>query len=93
MFEKQLDLSEKNLGRDAASVHWIVKFVFYAQCAWLRVCGRFEITLLYEIDLLLSKSRPIILSRVLLFQYTRHANYKSACFNLLTITKSMKADV
>ena len=89
MFEKEL--SEKKLGRDAVDLQRIAKFVFYTQCALLRVCDCVEITLFDVIDLLLSKSRPEILSRVLLFQYARHNNYKSA--SLLTLIKFMKADV
>ena len=57
---------------------------------------RIGITLLDVIDLLPSKFRPVMLSRVLLLFSTRkaHKNYKSASFSSLTgIIKFMKADV
>ena len=94
MYKKQLDPNEKNSGSVCSNSSPVSQICFFFPRRVpnkLHVCDRVKITLFDITDLLLSESRHI--SRVLLFQYTRHTIYKSASFSLFTLIKFTKADV
>ena len=88
---KQLDHSEKHLGRVFSWPSPDSQTCFFLRIVYAVVCNCVKITLLDVILPLLSTSRRI--QRVVLFKYVSHTIYMSSSFSLVTIIKLMKAGV